>query len=80
MDKDCFPFFSMLFWCFTKILGLVALIYGLTFIGPLLSFGAGWFQTLCMFGVPAAAGLFLLTTDTVYDIATASMRGKRQGG
>lgn len=81
MDKDWFPCFSMLFWCFTKMVGLISFLYGAYALGMVFSFGEGWFgRALFMFALPAAVGFFLLTTDFVYDIATASMRSRQKSG
>lgn len=81
MDKDWFPLRSLLFWCATKIVGLVELVTGLAYVSALLAFGGGWFSgALVPFAVHVAIGGFLLVTDTVYDIATAGMRSRQKSG
>lgn len=77
MDKDCYPFFSMLFWCATKLLGLWTLVTGLLNLASV--FGhEGWFSRLVwLVALPVAVGFFLLTSDFVYDAGTAVMRGRR---
>jgi hypothetical protein len=69
-----FPFFSMLFWCVTKVMGL-----GLAYVGlqvVCLNFSAGFSFTGLLFNglVPLALGALLLLTEIVYDMATNEMR------
>jgi hypothetical protein len=79
MDKDWFPLCSLLFWCATKVVGLVELISGLSIVIAVLRFGEGWFfGALLPFAVHIVIGGFLLVTDTVYDVATAGMRGRQK--
>lgn len=80
MNKDWFPFFSMLFWCVTKTVGLVSLWNGLQWLGPTLAFGSGWWLTFMQFVVPVAFGIFLLITDVVYDMAVGAMQSRIKSG
>jgi hypothetical protein len=77
MNKDWFPFFSMLFWFCTKVTGLwmvVTWLWGLVaMFGGGLSLGA----LVGMAVLPAALGSFLLMSDMVFDIATAEQRRRR---
>ncbi|GAB4159723.1 MAG: hypothetical protein Fur0037_26850 [Planctomycetota bacterium] len=48
---------------------------GVMALGTVFSFGDGWFsRTLFLFAVPVAAGLFLLGSDAVHDLATENAR------
>lgn len=78
MDKNWFPFFSMMFWFVTKVIGLVSFLYGAYALAFVFTFGEGWFgRFLFSFGLPAALGFVLLATDLVHDLATAAMRGRQ---
>lgn len=74
MNKDWFPFFSMLFWCFTKLAGFGFLAVGLTALTAQLAIDFAFRQLLFAALLPIAIGGFLLVTDTVYDLATAEQR------
>lgn len=77
MDKNWFACFSMLFWCITKVIGLVSLLFGLYALTAVLSFEAGWFRMLLFSAIlPIGAGFVLLATELAFDFATAVMRGR----
>jgi hypothetical protein len=78
MQKDWFPFFSMLFWCVTKVTGLAFGLFGIH------AFVAYWEMPGFSFGylviaviVPLALAALLLVTEIVFDLATAEMRGRQ---
>jgi len=84
-NKDWFPFFSMLFWCATKIAGMVLFLFGLNVL--VMSFGSGggfsegWFWRLVfMIAMPMVIGLVVLKSDLLYDWATEAQRQKRPAG
>lgn len=77
MNKDWFPFFSMLFWLFTKLSGLSFALVGIWGLVTMSQLG---FQFgLFLFGVltPLALGFVLLVTEIVFDVATAEMRRRQ---
>ena len=78
MDKDWFPFFSMLFWFFTKLTGLGMAIIGLTSLASMVAIGFAFWHFVLAVLAPTALGGFLLVTDTVHDVATAEMRRKKR--
>jgi len=75
MNSDWMPFFRAMFWFATKLAGLVCLIYPLVIALPFLFAGGGFFTWIgtsaVLLGVPAAIGVWLLRTDTLYGWATA---------
>jgi hypothetical protein len=82
MNKDWFPFFSMLFWCVTKIAGLTLFVVGLYALGAFLinvgGEGGGWFwRLLATVALPLVIGWFLLKTDVLYEMGTEAMRNQQ---
>jgi hypothetical protein len=78
MQKDWFPFFSMLFWCGSKLFGLGLAITGLW--GTAAAFTAHEFSfwALLLGGlVPVGLGGVLLVTEIVFDAATAEMKNRQ---
>jgi hypothetical protein len=79
MPTNWFPFFSMLFWCLSKLFGLGLVVGGLwgvagAFVSPMgFSFSALLFLGL----MPLAAGIVLLATEAVFDLATAEMKNRQ---
>ncbi len=77
MQKDWFPFFSMLFWLFTKLAGLGLFVIGLQVMITLFQiefrFGTLLFGAL----TPMAMGGVLLVTEIVFDLATAEMKRRQ---
>jgi hypothetical protein len=78
MQKDWFPFFSMLFWCVTKVTGLSFGLFGIN------ALNAYWQMPGAQFGflmlaviVPLALAFVLLVTELVFDLATSEMRGRQ---
>ncbi len=70
-----FPFFSMLLWVCTKLAGLSLLLGGfLAFLALLRGFE---FWALVNVLLTAAAGLFLLTTELLFDLAIAEMQRRQ---
>lgn len=74
MNKDWFPFFSMLFWCATKLVGVAMLISGLTALSVMLATGFNFGQLLLSVLAPTALGGFVLSTEVLFDLGTAEMR------
>lgn len=85
-NKDWFPFFSMLFWCVSKVAGLSLFLFGLSALCSVLlgvgGFdGGGWFWRLVLTAaMPMVIGLFFLKTDLLHDWATEAQRSKRPTG
>lgn len=77
MQKDWFPFFSMLFWCFTKIFGLSLAVGGLWGIAGSFTGGFSFFPLLFTGLMPVAVGGIMLTTEIVFDLATAEQRNRQ---
>lgn len=76
MQKDWFPFFSMLFWCVTKISGLTLGIMGMWGLASLAR-GFEFLWLLFAVLVPLGLAFVLLMTEIVFDLATAEMRGRQ---
>jgi hypothetical protein len=79
MNNAWFPFFSLMFWCATKIAGLVMFLFGLYALCTVLinigGEGGGWFWRLILtVGMPLVIGLFLLKTDILWEMGTENMR------
>lgn len=74
MNKDWFPFFSMLLWAFSKVLGLTMMLVGLQGLATMLAVEFRFGQLLLAVLAPIALGWVLLTTELVFDLATAEMR------
>lgn len=74
MNKDWFPFFSMLLWAVGKILGLVMMLAGLQALATMLAVEFRFGQLLLAVLAPIGIGWLLLTTELVFDLATAEMR------
>ncbi len=76
MQKDWFPFFSMLFWLFTKVTGLYMILLGLGGVGAqVISFD---FWSLLLWGLaPIAVGYVILSTEIVFDLAAAEQRRRQ---
>ncbi len=70
---DWFPFFSMLFWCVSKVAGLVLLLFGLLALGTMLLHGFNFWQLLLTVALPAVLGFVVLSTEVVHDLATAEL-------
>lgn len=78
MNKEWFPFFSMMFWFVTKAIGLSMVLVGVTSLAGMFAVGFNFWQLVLAVLVPVALGWFLLVTDMVFDMATAEQR-RRQG-
>ena len=80
MDKDWFPFFSILFWFTTKVAGLIMFLYGLVALGTILS-ASGWlgvfWNLLFAAALPTALGFVVLKTDILYELGTGAMNARR---
>lgn len=78
MQKDWFPFFSMLFWVATKLVGLQQAIQAIFAVPAWWSMSGFQFVSL-LFSVllPAIVALVLLATETIFDLATSEMRGRQ---
>ena len=78
MNKDWFPFFSMLFWCCTKLAGLALFVFGLNACGMWVASGFGelW-RSLLAIAVPLVIGFLLLKSDLLYEIGTEGMRNQQ---
>ena len=72
--QNWFPFFSMLFWCVTKLMGLGMVAFGLQALSTLFSMGFTFSGFLFGCLVPLGVGGLLLLTEIVFDIATNEMR------
>lgn len=78
MNKDWFPFFSMLFWLVTKVVALCLALFAFSVLATMLSMEAFRFwQFLFTVLAPLALGYFLLTSEVVFDLATAEMRRRQ---
>ena len=73
MHKDWFPFFSMLFWCATKLLGLGVMMTGLGLVSALFAAGFSLWGLVSTLGT-LAVGWVLLATEVAFDIGSAEMR------
>lgn len=71
--QNWFPFFSMLLWWCVKVSGLSMLLAGFLAFLALLNGGFGFWATVSML-LTVAVGLFLLTTELIYDLAIAEMQ------
>lgn len=82
MDNPWFPFFSMLFWWATKLVGLVLLAHAVLAVAML---GTTW-QGLLHVAITGGAGAFMLVSDLVYRLGVHAMTRKdvvperRRGG
>jgi hypothetical protein len=76
MNKDWFPFFSMLFWVMTKITGLWLAVFGLQSLAMLLRDFNFW-AFLFLVITPLVLAFVLLVTEIVFDVATAEMRRRQ---
>ncbi|MBL8735424.1 MAG: hypothetical protein JNL12_03275 [Planctomycetes bacterium] len=74
MHKDWYPFFSALLWFVTKAIGVVLLVFGLIALGPLFAVGFTFSGLVMTVLLPIALGWVVLTTEFLFDIATAEMR------
>lgn len=72
MHKDWFPFFSMLFWCATKLLGLGVMMTGLGLVYALFAVFSLWGVVTTL--ATLAVGWVLLATEVAFDIGSAEMR------
>jgi hypothetical protein len=77
MNKDWFPFFSMLFWVMTKIVGLFLAVFALNALGGMLGRGFEFSTFLFLVIVPLGIAFVLLVTEIVFDVATAEMRRRQ---
>ncbi len=77
MNKDWFPFFSMLFWWSTKVAGLALCGSGMWILIAQFTMEFRFVSFLVAGLVPIAAGGLLLCTEVVYDLATAEMRRRQ---
>ena len=80
MENDWFPFFSMLFWCATKIAGLALFVTGLIGLGSTLIGGFDFGQLLLLVALPFVVGYVLLTSDIVYELGVAAQQRRRRAG
>lgn len=76
MAKDWFPFFSMLFWCATKLVGLSLFVTGLIGLGTLIG-GFTFWRLILIVAVPLVIGYLLLSTEYFFDLATAEQRRRQ---
>lgn len=74
--QNWFPFFSMVLWVCTKLAGLSLLLSGFVAFLAMLTGGFG-FWPLVNVALMAAAGLFLLTTELLFDLAIAEMQRRQ---
>jgi hypothetical protein len=77
MPTNWFPFFSMLFWCLSKLLGLSLVVAGLWAIAGLLAVEFSFRGFLFAGLVPLAAGFVILATEVVFDLATGEMKNRQ---
>ena len=77
MDKDWFPFFSMVFWVMTKIVGLFMGIFALQMLAGLLHGGFDFWAFLFLVITPLGLAFVLLATEILFDLATAEMRRRQ---
>lgn len=74
--QNWFPFFSMLFWCVTKVMGLGLAYVGVQVLVMQLSTDFTFMGFLFGALVPLALGALMLLTEIVFDLATAEMRSR----
>lgn len=74
MNKDWFPFFSMLLWFVCKTTALSLLLLGFIALISMLSTRFEFWSFLFMAITPMAVGGFLLASDVLYELATAARR------
>jgi hypothetical protein len=74
MNKDWFPFFSMMFWLFTKLGGLAFAVTGVMALSTMTQMGFQFGFFLVAVLVPLGLAFVLLVTEIVFDLATAEMR------
>lgn len=74
MNKDWFPFFSMTLWLISKVIGLTMVILGLQALATMFAVEFRFGQLLLAVLAPIAIGWLMLTTELVFDLATAEMR------
>jgi hypothetical protein len=74
--QNWFPFFSMLFWCVTKLMGLGLAYVGLQVLVMQLSVDFTFAGFLFGSMVPLGLGALMLLTEVVFDVATAEMRSR----
>lgn len=73
--NNWFPFFSMMFWFFTKLAGLMLFLFGLNTGCMWIATGFGDFwRGLLSLAVPLVIGFLLLKSDLLYEIASENMR------
>jgi len=77
MHDDWFPFFSMLFWCCTKLAGLSLFVTGLIGLGTTLLAGFDFWRLLLAVALPLVVGYLLLAKDFLYDLAIAEQRRRQ---
>lgn len=77
MNKDWFPFFSMLFWFVTKVVALTLALAGILSLISMLAVGLDFWRLVLAVVAPIAIGWFLLVTDVVYDLGTAEQRRRQ---
>ncbi len=78
MTKEWFPFFSMLFWCCTKLAGLILLVSGLWALCTMLAAKFEFWPLLMMAVAPMGIGYFLLMSDFVYDLGSAEQQRRQR--
>lgn len=74
MHKDWYPFFSALLWFVTKALGVLLLVSGLLALATLFATEFRFGSLVMAVLLPIALGWLVLTTEFLFDIATAEMR------
>ena len=83
MDKsdDWFPCFSMLFWCCTKLAGLLLSLFGLYSVTWLVvgigGEGSLFWRLVLTAVLPIVLGFAMLKSDLVHQIATEEVRRSR---
>lgn len=74
MNKDWFPFFSMLLWFVCKATALSLLLFGFVALISMLATRFEFWSFLFMAITPMAVGYFLLVNDVLYELGTAARR------
>ena len=74
MQKDWFPFFSMMFWFFTKVIGLFMVVFSLSVLAGMARSGFNFWDLLLSVAAPLVLGYLLLATEIAFDLGTAEMK------
>ena len=78
MNKDWFPFFSMLLWFACKITALSLLLFGFVTMLGMLAVRFEFWNFLIMAVAPMAAGYVLLVSDVLHELGTRSQRARSE--